>query len=104
LSHPPLAEQDLRGVLYVSREHAPLITPQDRLSSEAAEVLAALIDSPGVADSQKGRLARIPRLEMAIIMDKLLNEARTTSKGSFLPVKGTDKAFRSNEVILLVKE
>lgn len=28
----------------------------------------------------------------------------STGKGIFLPVKGTDKAFRSNEVILLVKE
>jgi predicted KAP-like P-loop ATPase len=85
---PPLAEQDLRGVLYVSREHAPLITPQDRLSSEAAEVLAALIDSPGVADSQKGRLARIPRLEMAIIMDKLLNEARKVQEWGAPPILG----------------
>lgn len=31
---PRIADRDLRGVLYVSREHAPLITPQDRLSSE----------------------------------------------------------------------
>ena len=40
---PRIADHDLRGVLYVSREHAPLISPQDRLSSEAAELLAALL-------------------------------------------------------------
>ena len=34
---PQLADQDLRGLLYVSREYAPLITPEDRLSSEGAE-------------------------------------------------------------------
>src|SRR6266567_9576312 len=43
---PRLADQDLRGILYVSREHAPLITPEDRLSSDAAEVLGALLEHP----------------------------------------------------------
>ena len=42
---PPLGDRDLRGVLYVSREHAPLITAEDRLSSEAAELLTALLDT-----------------------------------------------------------
>ena len=36
---PRLATLDLRGALYVSREHAPLITPEDRLSSEGIELL-----------------------------------------------------------------
>lgn len=40
---PPLADIDLRGALYVSREHAPLITPEDRLSSEGAELLTAIL-------------------------------------------------------------
>jgi predicted KAP-like P-loop ATPase len=72
---PRLADQDLRGVLYVSREHAPLITPEDRLSSGGAEVLIALLEHPDMALSLKPRLIAIPRTEMSIIMDRLLDRA-----------------------------
>lgn len=73
---PTLGERDLRGVLYVSREHAPLITPQDRLSSEAAELLTALLQTPDVASTLKGRLMKVPRAEITVIMDRLLDRAR----------------------------
>jgi predicted KAP-like P-loop ATPase len=53
---PSLADTDLRGALYVSREHAPLIAPEDRLSSEAAELLTALLQHPEMASSLKERL------------------------------------------------
>ncbi len=62
--------------LYVSREHAPLITPEDRLSSEAAELLAALLQHPDMAAGLKDRLTRVPRTEITIIMDRLLDRAR----------------------------
>ncbi len=54
---PRLGNRDLRGVLYVSREHAPLITPEDLLSSEAIELLTALLEHPDMASSVKDRLA-----------------------------------------------
>lgn len=73
---PMLANVDLRGALYVSREHAPLITPEDRLSSESAEVLTALLEHPDMAASVKDRLVRIPRAEITVIMDRLLDRAR----------------------------
>jgi len=73
---PRIADQDLRGALYVSREHAPLITPEDRLSSEGAEVLGALLEHPDMAASLKTRLVAVPRIEMSIIMDRLLERAR----------------------------
>lgn len=73
---PRLADQDLRGVLYVSREHAPLITPQDRLSSEAAELLKALIEHPDVASSLRDKLAKVQRADISVIMDRLLDVAR----------------------------
>ncbi|MBN8958643.1 MAG: ATPase [Rhizobiales bacterium] len=77
LTLPPVfANTDLRGPLYVSREHAPLITPEDRLSSEAAELLIALLQHPEMASSLKVRLLRVPRTETTIIMDKLLDRAR----------------------------
>jgi predicted KAP-like P-loop ATPase len=73
---PPLAEQDLRGLLYVSREYAPLITPEDRLSSDGAEVLSALLEHPSMAQSLKPKLTAMPRTETGIIMDRLLDRAR----------------------------
>ena len=61
---PRLADKDLRGVLYVSREHAPLITPEDRLSSEGAELLEALLAQPDMAAELKVRLEKIARAEI----------------------------------------
>jgi predicted KAP-like P-loop ATPase len=77
LSLPPmLAQTDLRGALYVSREHAPLITAEDRLSSTAAQLLSALLESPGEAAALKNQLATLQRPETEILMDRLLARAR----------------------------
>jgi predicted KAP-like P-loop ATPase len=72
---PRLADLDLRGILYVSREHTPLITPADRLSSEAASLLAALIKHPDMAESLETRLRALARAELSVIMDHLLERA-----------------------------
>lgn len=73
---PALAKEDLRGALYVGREHAPLMMPEDRLSSDAADVLTGLLASPDMAGALKPRLAAISRPEIAIMMDRLLDRAR----------------------------
>ena len=73
---PHLSNLDLRGILYVSREHAPLITPEDRLSSDGAEVLVALLEHPDMARSLKDRLVKMPRTDTAVIMDRLLERGR----------------------------
>ncbi|MBJ8866104.1 KAP family P-loop NTPase fold protein [Citrobacter koseri] len=73
---PMLANVDLRGALYVSREHAPLITPEDRLSSEAADLLTGLLEHPDMAGSLKKRLEQISRAETTVMMDRLLDKAR----------------------------
>jgi predicted KAP-like P-loop ATPase len=83
---PRLADEDLRGVLYVSREHAPLISPQDRLSSEAAELLEALLQEPAMAASLKNRIAKIARAESTVIMDRLLDKARQEQSWGVPPV------------------
>ena len=83
---PRLAEQDLRGVLYVSREHAPLITPEDRLSSEAAEVLSAMLENPDMAGQLHDRLVEIQRSEMTIMMDRLLERARQAQEWGTPPI------------------
>lgn len=83
---PPLADTDLRGALYVSREHAPLITAADRLSSDAADVLTGLIEHPDMAKSLKDRLARLPRTETTVIMDRLLDRARHEQQWGAPPI------------------
>jgi len=83
---PTLADKDLRGALYVSREHAPLITPADRLSSESAELLTALLSAPDMAASLVDRLTRVPRTEIAVIMDRLLERARQEQEWGTPPV------------------
>lgn len=72
---PRLADMDLRGILYVGREHAPLISPEDRLSSEAAELLGALLEHPDMAAQLNERLLKLPRTETAIVMDRVLSKA-----------------------------
>jgi predicted KAP-like P-loop ATPase len=75
---PRLAGEDLRGVLYVSREHVPLIAPEDRLSPDAAAVLTALLENPAMAAtvSMKPKIAERSAPERAIIMQSILLRAR----------------------------
>ena len=73
---PQLGGSDLRGALYVSREHAPLITPEDRLSAQAADLLQGLLEHPDMASSIKDQLVVLARPEMSVIMERLLGRAR----------------------------
>lgn len=73
---PTLADKDLRGALYVSREHAPIITPEDRLSSIAIGILDALLKHPDMASSIKEDVAHLPKAELSVIMDRLLEHAK----------------------------
>lgn len=83
---PQLGDRDLRGVLYVSREHAPLIMPEDRLSSETVELLTALLEHPEMASSVKDRLGAAPRPEISVIMDRLLDRARREQEWGVPPI------------------
>lgn len=83
---PSLAEIDLRGALYVGREHAPLITPEDRLSSEAADLLSGLLEHPDMAATLKGRLAKIARAETTVMLDRLLDRARQEQAWGVPPI------------------
>lgn len=83
---PALADTDLRGALYVSREHAPLITPEDRLSSEAAELLSAMLQHPEMAASLKDRLVSVPRAEADLMMDRVLAKARQEQEWGVPPI------------------
>lgn len=83
---PALADKDLRGAIYVSREHAPIITDEDRLSSTAAELLTALLDSPDMAAQLKDRLGQIAPVEISVIMDRLLDKAGSEQEWGVPPV------------------
>lgn len=83
---PALGDLDLRGALYVSREHAPLITPEDRLSSEAADLLSALLEHPDMAASLNERLAKVSRAETTVMMDRLLDRARQEQAWGVPPI------------------
>lgn len=83
---PQLAASDLRGALYVSREHAPLVTPEDRLSSEAAEVLGALLEHPDMANDLASRVKALQHAERAVILDRLLERARQVTEWGVPPV------------------
>lgn len=83
---PRLADIDLRGALYVSREHAPLISPEDRLSSEGAEILAAMLEHPDMAAELGPRLLGLPRPEIAVVMDRVLERARQEQEWGTPPI------------------
>lgn len=73
---PALADEDLRGALYVSREHAPLVSRDDRLSAEAAELLSALLKTPDIAHVLEKRIAALPKADLALFMSRILERAR----------------------------
>ncbi|MYI68671.1 MAG: hypothetical protein F4103_08005 [Boseongicola sp. SB0673_bin_14] len=73
---PAFADIDLRGALYVSREHAPPVTLGDALSTDAFELLTALVEHPNMAASLKRQLADLPPRDRLFIMDRLLENAR----------------------------
>lgn len=83
---PRLADKDMRGVLYVGREHAPIMTAQDRLSSEGAGLLAALLEHPDMASELMARLKTLPRVETSVIMDRLLDVARQEQEWGVPPI------------------
>ena len=73
---PAFGDTDLRPVVYVSREHMPIIASTDQLSSEAAGLLEALVGlsrpSAQLAELLQGLAGR----EVAVILDRLLVQAR----------------------------
>jgi predicted KAP-like P-loop ATPase len=73
---PRLADVDMRGALYVSREHLPILTVEDGLSSTAAELLKALSEHPSEAGALTERLRELNGPEQSRIFERLLDLAR----------------------------
>lgn len=74
---PRLADLDMRGALYVSREHLPILTREDGLSSTAAELLRALIEHPTEAGALEEQIAALGSGEQSRMLDRLLGIARS---------------------------
>lgn len=83
---PRLADEDLRGALYVSRENAPIITAEDRLSSAGAEVLKALLGNPRRASSLADELSKLTRPELSTILERLLGRASQEQRWGTPPI------------------
>jgi len=73
---PSFADLDLRPAMYVSREHLPLITPADQMSSESAALLAALLDAKQVLDPLVTQVRQLSNAQSQQIMERLLARAR----------------------------
>lgn len=73
---PSFADRDLRGAVFVSRDNLPIITSEAALSAEAAGLLAALVQNPSTANSFAPQLAALGKSELAVIMAKLLVDAK----------------------------
>src|SRR6202020_620306 len=71
---------------YVGREYAPLLLPEDRLSSTSVDLLNALLTHPEVASSLKDQVKQMPPPELAICMDKILDKARTEQEWGVPPI------------------
>ena len=84
---PSFADMDLRSVVYVSREHMPIITSADQLSFEAAEVLEALLGLEGDPSTMvETQLRSLPGREIALITKRLMARARQEQRWGTPPV------------------
>jgi predicted KAP-like P-loop ATPase len=73
---PPLADMDLRPIVHVSREHLPIITAADQLSSDAAAIFTALVQLTKPTTIFKDRIVALGKHQIGLVMDRLLARAR----------------------------
>jgi len=101
---PSLSDIDLRPILYVSREHMPLITPADQLSSEAADIMEALLMlNRQCTTTLLDRVRLLSGRDIAMIMDRLLIRAKRESRWGTPPVFYAMLAMREADRNMTVK-
>ncbi len=88
LSLPPmLHDLDLRAVVYVSREHMPIITRADQLSTEAGKLLEALLALKQSATGELvTRLKSLGKRELSLLMERLLVRAKQIQEWGAVPI------------------
>jgi predicted KAP-like P-loop ATPase len=83
---PAFADLDLRPVVYVSREHMPIITSADQLSSDAAELLIALLETKQTSPAITVRVKQLPKREISLLMERLIARARQIQEWGVPPI------------------
>lgn len=83
---PALADIDLRGVVYVSRERIPVISATDRLSSEGASLLEAILRLTNPSPALAAKLKPLPLSEISLITDRVLARARKVDQWGTPPI------------------
>jgi len=74
-SKPALSDVDLRAVLFVSREHSPLLLSHEQMSTAGMEIFEALIAQPDMASALQERVNELSIEDLTLIMDKLFERA-----------------------------
>ena len=77
---PPLSDVDLRGIVYVSRERLPVISAADRLSSEGAGLLEALVKLASPSPALGEKVKALPAHELSLISERILARARNVEQ------------------------
>ena len=79
---PPLADSDLRAVVYVSRETMPIITAADQMSTEALSLLEALLSLTASTTTLRTKLQVLPGRDHHLMVERLLVRARQEQEWS----------------------
>lgn len=78
---PPLADIDLRGIAYVSRELLPIVTSADRLSGEGAELLEALMSVRTDASKPLSeKLAGLSKSDLDLITERMVAKSKSSTQ------------------------
>lgn len=83
---PMLSSRDMRPVAHVSREHLPMITTADQLSSEGANLLSALLAITRRTPLIKDDLMKLGSREIDLIVKRLLKEANNVAAWGNTPI------------------
>ena len=84
---PDLGGQDLRGALHVSRESAPIIAAENKLSKNAATLLTQLLALRVAATAAvKAQFSTVPPDERGLIMTSLLDKASAEAEWGTPPI------------------
>lgn len=83
---PALADIDLRGAVFVSRENMPIITSTDRLSNEGIDILEALLKTTSNSPAIIGKLQLLPPHELQVISGSVLSRARSINQWGTPPI------------------
>ena len=83
---PALSDTDMRGAMYVSREHLPVITDDASLSAEAAEILRGSHGSAWAGGEPEDEISALSAADKQRVFDKLLEVARRIEEWGAPPI------------------